>query len=217
MTSQGMLWGFIVFGGVIAAFWCSNNKKVQAAQLAKALQIIGTGATGINLVLATSPLVLSEHENVVAVLPKTTLLEPKAVRVRQGRRHSSSMRAYGYSAGSGDYTSTTESLEQLRAIDVGTLVVTDQRIAFMGQLKTVSIDLIKIIGVDNGRNEIGIHCKDKEKVESFRIAKDLMLTYQEDCEAVSVPFDGQILGCIVSRTMTQHEARKSRAAQLEGV
>jgi hypothetical protein len=216
MTGQSILFGFIVFGAIIAAFSYLNNQKVQAAviaaRLSKVLEDISSGTTNINFVLTAPPLVVSENEKVAAVLPKTTLLEPKMVRVRQGSRHSSSVRMSRYSVGSGDYTSTSESHEQLRAIDLGTLVVTDQRIVFLGKLKTISIDVSKMMGVDEYRDSIGIHCKDKGNVESFKISNDLMLTYHEDQKDVLVPFAGQILGHIVSHAMADHDARKGTAA-----
>jgi hypothetical protein len=99
----------------------------------------------------------------------------------------------GYSYGTGGYTSTTESHEQQQVIDKGTLVVTDQRVVFLGTLKTVSIDLNRIMGVDQHPDGIGMHCKDKEKVETFRISNDLMLTYKEKQQDVSFPFTGPVL------------------------
>jgi hypothetical protein len=220
MTGQGILFGLIVFGSVIAAFSYLNNTKVEAARIAveaariaRVLELISTGTADINFILTAAPLVLSEQEKVVAVLPNTDLLEPRSVRVREGRRYSSSVRmTYGYSTGSGRYTSTTESRDQLKTIDRGTLVVTDQRIAFMGALKTISIDVKKIIGVDPHPDGIALHCKDKEKVESFKISDDLKLTYHEDLQEVSVPFIGPILERIISRTMADHDARKGMVA-----
>jgi hypothetical protein len=213
MIDQIILFGFKIFRSIIAAFSYVDSQKLQAARISKVLEDLSMGTTNINFVLTAPPLVVSEHEKVAAVLPKTTLLEPKMVRVRQGSRHSSSMRiARGYSFGSGNYNSTTESSEQLRAIDLGTLVVTNQRIVFLGTLKTISIDANKIIGVDKYRDSIGIHCKDKGNVESFKISNDLMLTYHEDQKDVLVPFAGQILGCIISHTMADHNALKDTAA-----
>jgi hypothetical protein len=174
MTGQGILVGLFIFGLVIFAFSRQNNKGLEAARMAKVLELISTGTTGINFILTAPPLVISKGEKVVAALPNTTLLEPRSVRVREGRRSSSSMRmTYGYSTGTGGYTSTTESRDQLKTVDRGTLVVTDQRIAFMGALKTISIDVKAIMGVDPHPDGIALHCKDKEKVESFKISDDL--------------------------------------------
>jgi hypothetical protein len=216
MTGQGILVGLFIFGLVIFAFSRQNNKGLEAARMArmaKVLELISTGTTDINFILTAAPLVISDGEKVVAVLPNTTLLEPRSVRVREGRRNSSSMRMmYGYSTGSGGYTSTTESRDQLKTIDRGTLVVTDQRIAFMGALKTISIDVNKIMGVDPHSDGIALHCKDKEKVESFKISDDLKLTFHEDQQEVSVPFVGPILERIVSRAMADQDARKGMAA-----
>lgn len=206
MSGQGIFFGIIVFVAVIAAFWYLNNKNVQAAlqaaRISNLVQIVSNGTENINFVLAAAPLVITEHEKIVAVLPNTTLFEPKTVRVRKGTRASSSMRmGFGYSSGSGSYTSTTESREQLQTADQGTLVVTNQRVAFLGALKTISIEVNKIIGVDQFCDEIGVHCKNKEKVESFKISDDLMLTYHEDQKAVSVPFPGQVLELLINRAV----------------
>jgi hypothetical protein len=213
MTGQGILVGLFIFGLVIVASSYLNNKKVKAARLAKVLDLISTGTADLNFILTAAPLVVSEHEKVVAVLPNTTLLEPRSVRVREGRRYSSSERTtYGYSTGSGRYTSTTESRDQLKTIDRGTLVVTDQRIAFMGALKTISIDIKKVMGVDPHLDGIALHCKDKEKVESFKISDDLKLTYHEDQQEVSVPFIGPFLERIISLTMSGQGCRNAIVA-----
>jgi hypothetical protein len=214
---QAILSGLIVFGSIYAAYSYLSNQNMktarQTARIAKVLEDLRTGTTNINFVLEAPPLVVSEQEKVAAVLPKTTLLEPKTVRVRQGSRHSSSTRIVrGYSVGSGSYSSTTESHEQLRAIDLGTLIVTNQRIVFMGKLKTISIDVNKMMGIDEYRDSIGIHRTDKPNVESFKISDDLMLTYHEDDKDVPLPFTGQILGWIIHHTIADDEARKGTAA-----
>jgi hypothetical protein len=211
MTGQGVLFGLFAFGSVVATYSYLNNKKLEAARIAKVLELISSGTTNINFIFTTAPIVVSEQEKVVAVLPNTNLLEPRTVRLREGRRYSSSMRSHGYTAGSGRYTSTTESRDQLKTIDRGTLVVTDQRIAFMGTLKTISIDVKKIIGVDPHSDGIALHCKDKEKVESFKISDDLKLTYYEDRQEVSVPFVGSFLERIISLTMSGQRSRTAIA------
>jgi hypothetical protein len=211
--AQGIVVGFLVFGAVVGAFLYINDTKVTAAQSSRILDIINRGMASINFILAAPPIVLSEHEKVIAVLPKTILLEPKAVRVRQGSRHGSSMQfVRGYSVGSGSYKSTSESRDQLRTIDDGTLVVTNQRVAFLGALKTVTMDLSEIIGVDECGDGIRLHRKNKENVESFRISDDLKLTFKDGDEDVSVPFTGQILELVINKAMAISNERKARVA-----
>jgi hypothetical protein len=82
----------------------------------------------------------------------------------------------------------------------------------MGKLKTISIDVNKMMGIDEYRDSIGIHRTDKPNVESFKISDDLMLTYHEDDKDVPLPFTGQILGSIINHTITDYEARKGTAA-----
>jgi hypothetical protein len=219
MTGQGVLFGLIIFGLVIAASSYLNNakvaeanylndKRVEAERTAKVLELISPGTADINFILTTPPIVVSEQEKIVAVLPNTDLLEPRSVRVREGKRYSSSMRVVrGYSTGSGTYTSTIEGRDQLKTIDRGTLVITDQRIAFMGALKTISIDVKKIIGVDPHPDGVALHCKDKEKVESFKISDGL----NEDQQEVSVPFIGSFLERIISLTMSGQRSQTAIA------
>jgi hypothetical protein len=209
MSGQGAVFGIFVFGSVMAAYSWYNNKSTR--RIGRLLDNLRSGQSQINCVLGANPLVISEHEKVVAVLPQTELLEPKSVRVRQGTRNSSSVRwVRGYSSGSGSYTSTIESHDQLKTVDEGTLVLTDQRIAFLGTLKTITVDVKKISGVDEHRDGIALHCEGKEKVESFKISKKLRLTYEEDQDVVSVPFVGQILGCLISLSLGG--SGRSRAA-----
>ena len=223
MTGPSVLFGLIIFGSVIAVFSFLNfdsynansylkRKQLEAARTARVLELITNGTADINFILTTPPIVVSEQEKIVAVLPNTDLLEPRSVRVREGKRYSSSMRIVrGYSTGSGRYTSTTESRDQLKTMDRGTLVVTDQRIAFMGALKTISIDVKKIMGVDPHPDGVALHCRDKEKVESFKIPDGLKLTYHEDQQEVSVPFIGAFLERIISLTMSGQRSRTAIA------
>jgi hypothetical protein len=215
MSGQGLVFGAAVAGAIIAAYSLLNRNR-QNHEIASLLAALASGHRDINFILAPNPLVVSKNEKVIAVLPHTTLLEPRSVRVRNGSRTSSSVRwASGFSTGSGDYTSTTESRDQLREIDSGTLIVTDQRVAFLGALKTITIPTQKISGMDRYTDAIAVHCEGKEKVETFRISATLQLTYQGDDNAVSVPFVGPILGFLVSQTMSalgnSNEMIKSRS------
>lgn len=74
----------------------------------------------------------------------------------------------------------------------------------MGAVKTVVIDLNKIVGVDRRPDGIALHCEGKQVVESFKIAQDLKLGYLENGKHQAVPFSGPILERIVSQAMARH-------------
>jgi hypothetical protein len=205
MSASAIFLGFMVFGMTLAAcsYYINNYKDAQqtAAHTSRLINLLRSGSTNVKFIFGEIPLVIYKNEKVLAALPNTALLEPKLVRVRQGSRYASRGRLGGFS----NYSSTTESREQLKQRDVGTLVVTDQRVAFLGQLKTVSIDAGEILGVDTLPDGVALHCKSKENVESFKISPDLMVTYAQDLDEVSVPFTGAILGCIIDKA-TEHTA-----------
>ena len=70
----------------------------------------------------------------------------------------------------------------------------------------------KIMGADQYPHGIGLHCMDKEKVEAFRISNDLMLTYKEVQENISLPFTGAVLERLISRALAGSSNRKAAAA-----
>jgi hypothetical protein len=212
MTGGSILLGFAVFIAVIALFTYFNNKADQVAQTSKVLDAITADTSKFNFVLTEIPIELSDQEKALAVLPKTALLEPKAVRVGQRRYLGSSLRiAKGVSLRSGRQVSTSESLDRLRRIDQGKLVVTNKRIAFLGTMRTVFVEIEKIVSVDTYIDGIGLHCSGKDKVECFLISPDLTIKYSDNDEKVTVPFAGQILHHIVSEAMAHRSDRKYAA------
>jgi hypothetical protein len=179
------------------------------------LEDINSGSSSINFVLGECPLVVKDGERVVAALPNTALLEPLTIRVRDGNRHHSSF-ATGRSAraswGSSSYTSEFAPHDELRQADVGTFILTDRRLVFMGALKTLVVDLSKIMGVDHLSCGIAVHCEGKEDVDSFKIAQDLKLPYLKDGKALAVPFSGPILERVVSHAMAKTRSQHAASA-----
>jgi hypothetical protein len=192
---------------VIYLLFSGNSTKELDSATEAILEAINNGTSDINFALSECPLVIRDGERVVAVLPRTTLLEPQTIRVRHGNRHHSSFgtgRHYRSSWGSSSYTSEFAPHDELRETDLGTLVVTDRRVAFMGPLKTVVIDLGNIIGIDRHPDRIAIHGEKEKVVESFGIAKDLTLAYLENGKQRAAPFSGPILERLVVQAMAKH-------------
>ncbi len=152
--------------------------------------------------LGIPPLLLSDEERAIAVLPKSTLWEPRAVRLSTGGYGGTSFRvANGFWVHTGRYRSSSQSLDKLQAADQGTLVVTNKRIAFLGTIKTVCVDLKSIISIDTYQDAIGLHLKNKQKVECFHVASNVKIDWTEGGEKISVPFGGRILEHVVKNVM----------------
>jgi hypothetical protein len=123
-------------------------------------------------------------ERVLCVLPSVDLLEPRAVR-RSTRRGRS---AYGgptiriarglsirLGASGSTGTSESESFDELRQIDHGTLILTTKRLAFLGSLRTNSSSLDDLIGVKDVGNGIQVHRERKQKAETYVLTYPLIV------------------------------------------
>ena len=211
MPIEGFAAVLFLVGGIIVVYALlkmqrsdsgTNNPNLEAAALSRLLGLIDSGSKSINLVSGEMPLVLLDQERAVAVLPKSTLWEPRAVRISSGGYGGTSFRiGKGFWIHSGRSKSTSQSLDKLQAADRGTLVVTNKRIAFLGVLKTVCTDLKSIVSIDTYQDGIGLHLKNKQKVECFNVASNINITWTEGDQKVSVPFGGQILEHVVKHAL----------------
>lgn len=180
----------------------TNSAAEDSAHLARLLELIDRGSAQINLITAEAPLILHEKERAILVLPNTTLWEPKAVRISNGGYGGTSFRiATGFWIHSGRSRSSSQSFDKLEAADQGTLVVTNGRIAFLGTVKTVSAELASILSVDTYADGIGIHLKNKQKVECFHVASAMRLSWTEGGQQISVPFGGRVLEHVLKKAM----------------
>jgi hypothetical protein len=77
----------------------------------------------------------------------------------------------GASASAG--VSESESFDELRQIDQGTLILTTKRLAFLGSLRTNSSSLDDLIGVNDVGNGIQVHRERKQKAETYLLSTPL--------------------------------------------
>ena len=130
------------------------------------------------------PAGFDHDERVLCVLPGVDLLELRAVRrsIRRGRS------AYGgptirlarglsfrFGASDSAGVSESESFDELRQIDHGTLVLTTKRIAFLGSLRTNSSSLDDLIGIKDVGNGIQLHRERKQKAETYVLTYPLIV------------------------------------------
>ena len=158
------------------------------------VQLVACGLIDFHIPIGQSQLVLKPSERELLVLPRTELLEPRAVRIRQNRSSGPSFRiARGFYYRTSASHSQSQSFEKIQEVDQGTLVITTERVAFIGLLKTITVELNKIVAVDVYNDAIGLHLAGKVNTECFRPANGTALHFTRDGRQYIVPATGPIL------------------------
>jgi hypothetical protein len=125
-----------------------------------------------NISSTNSPIMLKPKEELILIFNGVNLAESRAVRLTQSRGRSGGVSvrvAKGVSvrSGSGGSKSVSISHDEMTRIDTGTLILTNKRLVFMGDKKSVNIDLRKIIVVKPFNNAIDVQIEGKSKVQRF--------------------------------------------------
>jgi hypothetical protein len=138
----------------------------------------------IEMICDSVPAGFDHDERVLCVLPGINLLEPRAVRrsIRSGRSHYGGptirlARGLSFRLGASGSTGTSESesFDELRQIDQGTLLLTTKRLAFLGSLRTNSSSLDDLIGVKDFADGIQVHRERKQKAETYLLTYPLII------------------------------------------
>lgn len=152
------------------------------------------------------PIVLKQQEELKVVLPNMSLLEPRAIRKSSGLYGGPTIRVTkGVSFRLGGAQGRGESHEELRNIDKGVLTLTNQRLVFSGEKRTLNIDLAKIISIQPFKDGIAIRREGKEKTQYFSVINPKMISIKMkvgDGE-YEEPFTGTILKCLIEGAIKQ--------------
>jgi hypothetical protein len=127
----------------------------------------------IKLIVDETPdLALERGEGLIFVLPNATIYEPRAVRTWQSAYGGPSIRiAKGVSYHFGQSRGASESRDELRALDCGSLILTP-RLLFIGLKRTVSAALQSFIEVDSYIDGVRIHLQ-KNKSQTYLYLKTM--------------------------------------------
>jgi hypothetical protein len=149
----------------------------------------------IKLIAGEVPnIALRKGEHVLCAFPKTTLLEPRAVRTWHSTYGGPTIRvARGLSFRFGQSHGVSESHDELRAIDRGTLLLTNERIVFIGTQRTTSVALQKLIDIEAFGDGLVVHREDKQKIEGYHLNGALQIDYQYNGQTLSVPVDERLI------------------------
>jgi hypothetical protein len=64
---------------------------------------------------------------------------------------------------------------ELRVIDFGALVLTSKRLAFLGSMRTNSVDLCDLISLQPYSDGIAVHRERKQKAETYMLTRPLTI------------------------------------------
>ncbi|MCE5214549.1 MAG: zinc-ribbon domain-containing protein [Methanobacterium sp.] len=159
-------------------------------------QFINNLASGrVKLTSSTSsPMILKKNEVCNLVLPNISFLEARSVRQTLGGYGGPSFRvAKGVSFRLGGVSARSVSHDELKKIDQGTLVLTSKRLTFLGSMRTVNIDLRKIVAIEPYKDGIGSQRENKQKTEYFTGTDKTTLTFSNDNRRISIPVNGAVL------------------------
>jgi hypothetical protein len=182
---------FDIFSNI---FKSEKQKEMEQRGLEILLEKIKSGKIHQQFIAGELPLELSPEEKPSVILPYIALLEPRAVRISRSNWGGPSFRVTkGLWFRTGNSYSTSESHEELRLVDNGTLAVTNQRLVFVGKFRTVNVKLNKIVGVDVYEDAIGLHFEGKEKARYFQPKFSGTVDFKDGDLAYSVPFEAPLL------------------------
>jgi uncharacterized protein len=193
------------FGGVIAVIMDVIHSIFDTGHAARRSSLITTALNNfadltarniqIKLIAGEVPnIALRKGEHVLCAFPKTTLLEPRAVRTWHSTYGGPTIRvARGLSFRFGQSHGVSESHDELRAIDRGTLLLTNERIVFIGTQRTTSVALQKLIDIEAFDDGLVVHREGKQKIEGYQLNGALQINYQYNGQTLAVPVDGRLI------------------------
>lgn len=150
------------------------------------------------------PIILKKKEIAYLVLGNIALHEPRAVRQTYGGYAGPTIRvAKGVSFRVGSVAARSESHDELRNIDQGSLVLTNKRMIFTGSKRTVNIDLKKIIAIEAYKDGVASQRENKQKTEYFIGSNRSNLTFTTSGRSHTVPFTGPILKAAIQGQIRQ--------------
>jgi len=133
-----------------------------------------------------------------------TLMEPRAVSQTRGGYAGPTIRvAKGVSFRMGSVAARSESHEELRNIDKGTLVLTNKRLIFMGSKRTTNIDLRKIISITAYKDGIASQRENKQKTKILHRNGSSYSNLHQEWKIHTVPFTGFIMKAAVEGKIRQ--------------
>ncbi|MBU6415135.1 hypothetical protein KGQ34_02760 [Patescibacteria group bacterium] len=177
--------------------WVDVANKV--ADIERWLEKLSNGSIKISFKGVDTPVIMKPGEDLLFALPAVTLKEPRAVRKSSGGYAGPSFRiAKGVYFRMGRFGSTSESHQEICDIDKGILTITNERFVFSGNMKTINLDLRKIVQVDPFTDGLALHKEGREKTQYFVWNENIgRMQLSEGERSYSEPINGMIMKCVM--------------------
>jgi hypothetical protein len=155
---------------------------------------------------------LDQDEEPIAVFPDINLMEYRAVRYSRGAYAGPTIRiAKGVSFRLAGSQGRSESVDELRVIDRGTLLLTSKRLAFLGAMRTNNVDLQDLISVEPYTDGVSVHRERKQKAENYAMTRQLVI---EGGEGDGLIVNGSMMKTAIELAKCVREAGPENLAQL---
>ena len=185
-------WQRIASGGL-------SDEAQSESDLAEAMTELQQGKVHLQP-QAVSPILLKASELTLFVLPNVSLHEPRSV-TRGAYGGPSVHVAKGLTLRVGGFQA--QSHEELKELDQGTLVLTTKRLCFSGALRSLEIDLRKLISVDAYSNAVAVRRSGKEKTEFFFGLDHHTYSFAVQDRRYTEPMSGLILKYAIEGLLAQ--------------
>jgi len=157
-------------------------------------------------VAENTEIILKRNENVILNMNYVSLQEPRAVRTTTGKYGGPSFRvAKGVYFRLGAFNAQSESHEEIREIDTGALALTNKRLIFLGDKRTVNIDIRKVVSVHPYRDAVEIRREGRERTQYFMGINRTNIKIQVEDRIYKEPLSGIVLMCLIEGLAKQIE------------
>ncbi len=196
-------WTRIAHGGISDEEKALIEQKAAQNDMTFFVNALNKGETNLTPI-PNPPIILKKNEEACVALSGITLREARAVRHTRGGYAGPTIRvAKGVSFRMGSVAARSESRDELRDIDRGTLVLTNKRLIFIGSKRTTNIDLRKIISITAYKDGIASQRENKQKTEYFTGIDRHTLTFSTNGRSHNVPFTGLIMKAAIEGKIRQ--------------
>ena len=186
-------WTRIASGGVSDAEQEIINQKNQERDINEFLTNLQNGDINITTT-DPCPVMLKKDEIPSIIMSNISLREPKAVRQTVGGYSGASIRvAKGVSIRTGGMKGRSESHEEIKIIDSGSLILTTKRLIFIGSKRTTNIDLRKIVAIEAYKDGIASQRENKQKTEYFIGTDKSSVSFNKAGKQTTIPITGVVL------------------------
>ncbi len=183
-----------------------SDQKQRVIDVENWLGRLSEGTLRVSFRGVDTPVMLKPSEEILFALPDVTLKEPRAVRKSSGGYAGPSFRvAKGVYFRMGRFGSSSESHQEIRDIDRGILTVTGERLIFSGNMKTVNVDLRKIVQIDPFTDGLALHREGREKTQYFVWDENIgRIQLSEGERKYAEPISGMIVKCVMEGAIRNH-------------